>query len=268
MMKSRRTVLQLTPLLDLLLIVMFSQYMVIGSSAARHAAGEQERELARIAELDEARMTLLQLQQQLTLQQNELANRREHVEESADELQRLRAQQELIGQLLKQLFRVPDAVVDSLAKTGERDGPGLTPSDWDALRSRLKQLAENEGTSVVQHLLTFEELRKRADLWELHLQANGIASLNAGGLKHEFRVESAARFEQKLFEIYKSLPQVKGLVVVLVTYGDARFRDRQQMLDSLPRVLDRMREDNSGRARFEYAVLGYREQEPAKPDRP
>jgi hypothetical protein len=66
-------------------------------------------------------------------------------------------------------------------------------------------------------------------------------------------------FEEDLFRKYKSLPQSKDLVILLLSVDRRSERQFvQPVRAALPRVVDRMRADAGGRTRFEYADLGVR----------
>jgi hypothetical protein len=68
-----------------------------------------------------------------------------------------------------------------------------------------------------------------------------------------------------MFERYRTLPQPKSLVIVVLSYGNVRAAAYEAALTGLPTVIEKMQADAAGRTRFEYAVLGYDPQRPAKP---
>ena len=110
----------------------------------------------------------------------------------------------------------------------------------------------------MEHLLTFHELRKRCDLWDLYIQDDGLIVLTVNGQRQALRAEDATTFADRVFEAYKALPQPKSLVLILVSYGDARLGVRQAVLDGLPGALERIRADDESRSRYDFAVLGFR----------
>ena len=69
--------------------------------------------------------------------------------------------------------------------------------------------------------------------------------------------ESGAGFELQLFERYKSLPEPKGLVIILFSHGNSAAGLLEAALDGLPRAIRRMQADSNNRTRFEYGNLGY-----------
>jgi hypothetical protein len=145
-------------------------------------------------------------------------------------------------------------------------GPGPSADDLAQLRSRLKSLSGDSGERVVEHLLTFGELRKRVDIWELNLQGNGEFVLHVGDREVPFRAETADAFTVRLFEAYKTLPEPKSMVLMVVSYGQAQWDIRKAVFDALPQALERIRLDAGNRTRFEYAVLGYRTTSRTRPE--
>ena len=76
-------------------------------------------------------------------------------------------------------------------------------------------------------------------------------------MREGFRARTAEEFADKLYAAYKSLPQPKSLVVIMLSWGDARADVREAALRALPIVTERMRQNAGGFIRFEYAVLGF-----------
>lgn len=225
-MKPHRLVFQLTSLLDLLLIVMFAQYLEM-----------------RVQE-EELRSTMAAERQSL---EQELWRRSTEATLSRQEMDRMMSAIESVFQkdpqeLLKLLGRPqtePPSVSDAAGAGG----------DLERLRTRL-----------VRHFQTHDEMRKRIDLWQLHLAADGIVRVDTGrGLPNvEFRVTTAEQVAKDLFALSKTVDQPKSLVVMLLTWGDARFGDRQVMEQGLELAAERMQKDAGTRSRIERATLGYR----------
>ena len=100
-------------------------------------------------------------------------------------------------------------------------------------------------------------MRKRCDIWEIYINDTGMAVFSGSGQTHTFRAETAQEFAAEIYERYKTLPQPKSLVIMLLSYGDVKASIYEAAIDGLPVVAERMRTDQSGRSRFEYAVLGF-----------
>lgn len=225
-MNRSRLVFQLTSLLDLLLIVMFAQYLEMRV---------QEEELLATAKAERR-----SFEQELWRRSTEATLSRQEIDRLMGIIARVfeRDPQEL----LKLLDRKPSQLSQAQGATG-------TEADLKLLRDRL-----------LRHFQTHDEMRKRIDLWQLHLTANGIVRVDTGrGLPAvEFRVNTAEQIAQDLFTLSKTIDQPKSLVVMLLTWGDARFGDRQIMEEGLELAAERMQKDAGTRSRIERATLGYR----------
>lgn len=254
MTSYRRLTFQLTPLLDLLLIVIFAQYLDIRTSVRRETVRLESERIAATADLLKALDQLAVLREQL--QRADAAVRQS--DSLQQEVRQLRVERDRVGSLVRELFGAKDPEVAARLRPGTADAPGLSTADIARIRQRFQALGQAKTDEVIDHLVTFEEMRKRCDVWELYLQDNGVCVLTFGDKRLEFRGETRAQFANRLYEAYKTLPQPKSLVIVLMSYGDARFGDRQAAFDALPDALERMRNDTAGRTRFEYAILGYR----------
>ena len=275
MISSKRLALQLTPLLDLLLIVIFAQYLEIEQTAdqiqQQTAAQQAQSQFALRQTMDQlefTRQVLDATQQQRsqaerkleelrTLRQSEQATAETENQELTTRLQDVSRQRDRILQIVRQLYASSSEelrkMLDQLA-TGSNIPSPVSPEQIQAM---AEQVASAEPRELATFLMAYEEIRKRCDLWELHLDPQGLVHVFDGTNRHKFRVGTAEDFQRQLFDLYKSLPQTKGLVILLVSYGEVRADMRQNVLLSLPAVTERMRADAAGRTRFEYAILGY-----------
>lgn len=278
-MTSRRLTFQLTPLLDLLLIVIFAQFMDVRdtttereqststqmTAAQNELAGTQDQLAKIIAEKTEVeadREFLRQSLQELKESTSGLEIERKSLEES---LKRAHEQRDTIANLVADLFDLPDKTINELIKTRTPENVRLTPEQVERLRQEFKSFAEQNPGESVRHLLTFEEMRKRCDIWELYINDTGQTVFSGSGQTHTFRAETTQEFASELYERYKTLPQPKSLVIILLSYGDVKASVYEAAVDGLPLVAERMRTDQSGRSRFEYAVLGYNPTPPVVP---
>jgi hypothetical protein len=274
---SRKLTFQLTPLLDLLLIVIFAQYLEVQQASVQYHADLERQADARVATLTEesrheaARLRAMHAEaldnaQAYLQQRNELERenaslrerRRQQEVELMAALKQAREQRDLVGRLATELFRVPpDLLAKALGPAAGGEG-ARSPDELADLERQFRALGSQQPDEMVKHLLTFDELRKRCDIWELYIDERGMAIFTAGSHTHEFRVTTAEGFATQLFQRYKALPQPKSLVIILLSYGKARAVWRAAATDGLSHAADRMRNDSGGRSRFEYAILGYR----------
>jgi hypothetical protein len=250
-MKSarRKITLQLTPLLDLMLIVIFAQYMTM-SEQSQH---------------DEARASLLVADAER--QSRRLAAERAHVAALRHEAEmiaeRALDQRDLVAKLASELFHLPD---ETLAKLLRQRFPDNPPDEAEiaAMTEEFRRLKGDRGQELVRHLLTFHEIRKRCDVWELYVSETGVTTFKAGSGLSEFRANTSADFAAELFARYRRMPQPKSLVLIVLSYGDVRAVTYEAALSGLPLAIDRLQADAAGRTRFEYAVLGYDPQRPKR----
>jgi hypothetical protein len=237
-----------------LLIVMFAQYVEIRAKAEKQTQEVESTRAASQAELDEAVRQLVALRERLQSLQHQV----EEADARATAAEGYRVQRDLIGEMVGDIFHLPDAALKQLMQQRRTTGPGPTSDDVAQAQERWKAIIGNPGPAIVDHLLTFGELRKRVDVWELYVQDNGTSVLTVGPKKQTFRAENAAAYSSRLFDAYKALPEPKSMVLVMVSYGDAQFGIRKAALDGVPAALERIRKDIGNRSRFEYAVLGFR----------
>ncbi|MBI1345126.1 hypothetical protein GC163_02440 [bacterium] len=254
MIPARRLTFQLTPLLDLLLIVIFAQYLDVETTTRKETLALSTTRDLLSAQLDQALAQIINLRERMQELQAEVdlsATR-------SQEAERYRVQRDLVGELVGEIFRIPQTQLDQLLQQRLSAGPGPSANDVTQLKNRLQSLSGNSPERVIEHLLTFGEMRKRIDLWELYLSDNGALQLVVGDKRFELRGETPEDIATRLFEAYKTLPESKGMVLILFSYGDAQFKRLKGTLDALPLAVERIRLDAGGRSRIEYAVQGFR----------
>ena len=270
-MKDLRLRFQLTPLLDLLLIVVFAQFLE-GREADRARGERADRAItqiveqieaadaARAAALAEERARLAETRETLEGRNAALIEERDRAVEVARQAVRS-ARDADAG-----VARSTDLLADVLDVPAEalRD----VAADAAAVERRIEELKERKGFEVLRFLVGYEELLKRAEVWTLHVRRGGFVALSTGAgpgggrvklLRLETRGQAARadEFVRKLFAAYKTLPQPKGLVVLLVSFDRAaRAGVYQPVLDGLGEAVRRLEADQGGRTQFEFAVLG------------
>lgn len=240
MIVPKRMALQLTPLLDLLLIVIFAQYLEVQET---HVEIEQTAESA-IQERDAAIAELAQVQKQVEL---------------------VTEQQQTIERLVEQIFEIPQnefsqAVREQLRATGR------SQAEMDHMQQRIRELTQNRSERVVQHLLEYEEIRKHCDLWELHVNADQFLVLSNGEktLRMQIPLNREDEFVQQEFsdqflELVRKLPEPKSLVVILFTrdFGAPLWAE-EGVQEVLGQVVTRLNYESAGRSRYTYADMGFR----------
>ena len=278
-MTSRRLTFQLTPLLDLLLIVIFAQFLDVRdtttereqstttqlSAAQEELAGTQDQLAKILAEKTKAEADREFLRKSLQKLKESTASQEVEQKSLEESLKRAHEQRDTIASLVSDLFDLPDETINELIRTRTPENVRLTPEQVKRLRNEFREFSKQKPGESVRHLLTFEEMRKRCDIWELYINDTGMTVFSDSGQTHTFRAETTEEFATELYERYKTLPQPKSLVIVLLSYGDVKASVYEAAVDGLPIVAERMRTDQSGRSRFEYAVLGFNPTPPIVP---
>lgn len=287
MISRRRLTFQLTPLLDLLLIVIFAQFMDTQETTARieqRAERQIEQAESKAKKLSELNDAAQQKSIALAEQNAQVERKAAQTEKLAVEMeQRMRTMQQLsekknqelseqlkvaqeqrnrVGELVQELFQLPDSLVDPLLKSRVDPDSEQTKAKIEQIQKQLQDLAGARAEDVIRHFLTYDELTKRSDIWELYLTENGVFRLKIGQQTTDFRADSPTAFVDRFYAIYKTVPQPKSLVIILFSYGDAKASVRFAATQGLPLVAERMRADSSGRTRYEYAVMGFAPEKP------
>jgi hypothetical protein len=249
----RRITLQLTPLLDMLLTVIFLQYLAVRErEEATNQSAAQVR--AEAAMLESERTALIDQTRRLEQSQRDAERR---LEQATD-------RQQEMGRLLASMFHLDvkelEAILDQAASSPVAD----SAEERTRLRDEIRRLGKATPGEMVQHLLTYEELRKRCDIWELFIGADGVAVLDTGDRTPRFRVNLAddqtaeiERFREEFVKVFRTLPEPKSLVVIVLTYDRAaRLAVTESVSAELPRIVDALRQASGGTTRFESADLG------------
>ncbi|MCA9076916.1 MAG: hypothetical protein KDA93_17960 [Planctomycetaceae bacterium] len=267
MKARRRLTMQLTPLLDLLLIVIFAQFMDVQEreattvDEAKLAVEKRYQAEAELADLHTSHEQAVGALEEAATMVSELRTENRQLTEQSSQLQteveRAVAQQRLLGELVSQLFNVPDETIAEVLTPSGANQPAASAKQRAFLEEQFRELSMQKAGRMIRHLLSYDEMRKRCDLWELHIDETGWFNLKVGKQERGFRADTPDEFSNRLYAIYKSLPEPKQLVVIMLSYGDARADVREAAIQGLPHVTERMRQDAGGTFRFEYAVLGF-----------
>jgi vacuolar-type H+-ATPase subunit E/Vma4 len=222
----RKITLQLIPLLDLLLIVIFAQFMEIRQTAERLAQRTEAAEKASAEAKDQVATSIAAGQAELALQKR-------------------------IGNLAAEIFRLPETFVKKAldAKTAEERAK---------LRKLLDNLPKGETADVVHQMATLSELRRLTDVWEIYLDDHDVARIKGPASSTRIEFDNQAEFERKFLDWYKTLPPTKNLVVIQFAYGDASAGPIYWIREGLTRSLERMRVIRNGQTLFESIDLGFR----------
>lgn len=250
-MTPRRVALQLTPLLDLLLIVIFAQYLDVG---------ERDRQrVASVAELEqrttEAKLFATRALEQMEQAEADAQAARSQLAVATTALRRSQETERTLATAAASLFEIDPQRLEAALNPFQNPAAPATDAEREAIRNRLKEITSGDADAVVFHLLTHEELRKRVDLWRFHVDEQGVGELEAAGRTQTFRVQPATLLRD-VGQYADTLPEPKRLVVVLFTYDmNAREITVEAIRDRLPRLMVRLSENSD--SRFDYADLGF-----------
>jgi hypothetical protein len=260
----RRITLQLVSLFDLLIIVVFAQYLDVGQrSRDAMARGEAEmRELR--AEVDSLRETRRTEAESLAAKEAErktlerdlatLTTARDRLRDRALELERMaddvRDDLRVAGDVLVGVMDRNRDEIETLIRANKA-------ADQTAAKEELDRLAAGRSAAAARHLMTWGELRKRVDLWQIHMGDDGVANFRTTDRTLRFRAKTSTQFEAEMVRGFRELPQQKILVLMLLSWGDVDLATRNAATQGLERVAIRLREETDRRSRFDLAVLGF-----------
>ncbi len=172
----RKLTLQLTPLLDLMLIVFFLQYLQLRETDQKRASAAEvvRQDAARLAEeLEAARRLAADVTRQSELLRQQLADEQRRAKGLADAAatersrsDQLLAREDELGRLVVELFNVPQADVEKVLANSGAGGVARSPQEIAELKKQFRDLATAQSARMIRHLLVFDEIRKRCDVWE------------------------------------------------------------------------------------------------------
>ena len=272
----RRLVLQLTPLLDLLFIVLFAQFIdlqeasrrEIGQETRRREQETRRREEAERAELEAGKLrtdALSQLSElNQKLEQAEIEKRRLNRElelaraETAkegmarEELEKLAARDRVaIGQLVQNVLRInQDSILQAIQ--------GAPAPDRQRLRASFEEMSTKSAAAVIHHLRATEELKKRADLWEVYISDDNTIRVTVVGevMAENLQASSADQLANTIAEAARQRGEPKSLVIILLSWSNADRRTRDLARQALDDVVTVLKANWPGK-RIEVAPLGY-----------
>jgi len=262
MLSRRRLTLQLTPLLDLLLIVMFIQYI---ENRNRSVAAE-ETFSAQKTELENIRAQLHQeSEQRQAVLEAQFAKQREAVDELRqaydDRFRSIIDQHHQIGSLLAESLNLPGATMAEVLKLRTSGSPEDAQRLTDATEN-LRELVKSRGEEIFRFLIKVDEMQKHVSIWEVHVQDNGQALISDGQQSFVSDFNSETEFSVRLFEASKAFADPKTQVIILFTWGDAQGGARRKAIDGMPLLTDQLRRDSAGIRWYDFSIVGFRVEGP------
>lgn len=274
MILSRRVVVSLTPLLDLLLIVIFAQYVDLKGKSERTVAelqqtstaqleAERQRRLKAERERDHAITLRKETETELEAQTKTIEILRQETDKLGAELaearsaaavqaEQARRDMEAAAEVLSDILKLPKEAFGETLKQ-------LPIEERTAVRRELEDVRGKGVDKVIQHLRKLSALKKRCDFWEVFIAEDNTIIVKNGEMRFgPFSVESEDQFVLKMETIIGTMPEPKSLVIVLLSYAGAQRRVRRDVEAGLRRLCDvRLKAKYDGKKRFELAVLGF-----------
>ncbi len=249
MLQKRRLAMQLTPLLDLLLIVMFSQYI-----ENRHRNVALQASLTAQEQAIEVRR--LQLEVDVAEQKKSL----EQLAKTYDErFQSVINQHHQVGSILAESLNLPGNVMAEVLKL-RTSGSAEDADRLQGASQRLQELMQARGEEVFRFITRVDEMQKHVTIWEIYVQENGQAFITDSQQSFTTDFSGDAELASRLFESSKSFSEPKTLVVVLLTWGDAQAGARRRATDAMPLLMEQLRRDAAGTRWYDFSIVGYRAQ--------
>ncbi len=255
MLSRRRLALQLTPLLDLLLIVMFSQYI---ENRHRKVAAEDTIAVQQAAMEREFTERRDALEQEYSEQRKAVAELRELYDER---FRSIIDQHHQVGSLLAESLNLPGVTMTEILKLRTAGSPEDAERLTEAT-TRLQGLMKARGDEVFKFLIKVDEMQKHVSVWEVHVLDNGKAQISDGEQSFAADFGSEFEFSSRLFEASKSFADSRTLVILLLTWGDAQGGARQRASDGMPRLTEQLRKDAAGTTWYDFSVIGFRAEGP------
>lgn len=243
----RRVVISLAALVDLLFVVMFLQFVEL----QRVGAGmEKAKSVAIQSQLDADRLkeTALADQDKLVSERNALHDQvqellkkiqeyEKELKKAGDDrdglLKHAAEKEKLLGEAVRDMLQGVDP--DAVAKQ-------LQGADEDQVKQMIGELREAQGKNtgqVIQSLRKASELRKRCDIWETHLYADGRVRIKGPDVEETVTPTSKDAFANDFIKMTRKSAEPKSLVVILLTHENCTVGDLaivEEGLESVRRV--------------------------------
>lgn len=251
MQHRKRLTFQLTPLLDLLLIVIFAQYMEVQQAAESGESLIQDQQ----TELEEAyqqRRQHLESAHAATVNALEASRAR-----YSEQIQSIVDQHRQAGSTLAETFNLPTRMIEETLRL-KTAGQAGDAERMELAVSHLKELLESRQSELLRFIIRYDEMQKHVSVWELHLLDNGQGLFTDGKLTQRLSFESPQEFSAKCFEASKAFEEPRPLTLILMTYADTQAGFRRNAIDGLPIAVQRLRDGAGGTRWYDYSLMGFR----------
>jgi len=248
---KRRITFQLTPLLDLLLIVIFAQYMEV-QQTAESAEDDLAKQKTELVEQFEARKS--ELEQKFAAANSDVTATRERYSEH---YQSILQQHQQAGSALAEALNLPGTMLEQILRI-RTDGNAADTENVQAAVQRMKQLLQTRGAEMLQFILKYDEMQKHVSVWELYLQDNGQAAFSDGEHQQVVSFATQKEFVSRAFEASKAFTEPRPLVIILLSYGDTQAGQLRRATDGMPELVQQLRQDSGNTRWFDFSLMGFR----------
>ena len=243
----RRLALQLTPMLDLMLIVLFSQYLE-----------NRERSESQLQNLRQEQAAVEQqaLEQQQIMEQE--LQRINQIAATYDERYRsILSRHQTAGEVLRSTLNLPQRALQQILELQSEDRVQDAQRLEQAV-GRLQTQLDASGDELFRFLMQVDEMQKRVTFWEVHISESGSAVISDGQRQFLADFSSSEEFASRLGMLSQNFSDPHNLVLVILTWGDkASLRYRLSAQQGLPLLLDALRQDAGGTRWFDSSVIGH-----------
>lgn len=258
MKPRRRMTFQLTPLLDLLLIVIFAQYMEVQQTAESAQSDLQQQKQQLVQQFNDGKAELerqrMELQQRVSKQSASLTETREQY---SKQFESIISQHHQAGQTLAEALNLPGTVMEEILQL-RTDENRTDASNLEKAAERLKKLLPERGQELLQFILRYDEMQKHVSVWELHIQDNGQAVFSDGEQNQIVSFGTQEEFVSRAFQSSKSFTEPKPLVIILLTYGDTQAGQLNRAVNGMPELMEQLRRDAGNTRWFDFSLMGFR----------
>ncbi|MCH2211852.1 MAG: hypothetical protein MK110_11150 [Fuerstiella sp.] len=247
----RRLTFQLTPLLDLLLIVIFAQYMEV-QQAAQSGESRIDDQMAQMEKEYRQRRQELESTHASSIKALEAGRRRD-----LEQLQSIIDQHQQAGIVLSETFDLPARMMDEVLRLQVTGRSGDADRVFQAA-NHLKKLLNSRSSELFRFVVGYDEMRKHVSVWELHLLDNGQALFTDGAVAQRFSFESSDEFASQCFEASNAFEEPRPLTLILMTYADTQAGFRRSAVNGLPVAVQKLRDGAGGTRWYDYSLIGFR----------
>lgn len=249
---TRRMTFQLTPLLDLLLIVIFAQFIEVRDTTTKSEAVLERQK-------SEAQQQIEEKAKKLREQMD--AEHADRMTQLLEKEKSLIAQREQVGDVLSEAFNMSDKAFERVLQANSANT--YSTEQKQQMARALRALRSSKGRQLLKMLVSYGEMQKRCDIWEVHVEGNELIQFSAGDTTTNIRADTKDEITDGLFKAYKTLPEPKTLVIILFSYGNTNAGARRRAEEALPDAIAKMRADTGQRNWFEFAILGFAPEGPS-----